>query len=94
MIDKHTMEKMTPPAKYTGGQGCGCSGGRRTRKAKKGGQLSPMPLSDASSAGKTGARRRKHRGGSMLGDLLLSGTALGLYSYFTKKRGGKRSRKH
>jgi hypothetical protein len=53
-----------------------------------------MPLSDASSAGKTGGRRRKHRGGSMLGDLLLSGTALGLYSYFTKKRGGKRSRKH
>jgi hypothetical protein len=45
-------------------------------------------------AGKMGGRRRKHRGGSMLGDLLLSGTALGLYSYFTKKRGGKRSRKH
>ena len=87
MKDKHTMEKMTPPAKYTGGQGCGCSGGRRTRKAgKKGGQLSPMPVKTAG--------RRKHRGGSMLGDLLLSGTALGLYSYFTKKRGGKRTRKH
>lgn len=83
MIDKHTMEKMTPPAKYTGGQGCGCSGGRRTRKAKKGGQMS-----------QTAGRRRRHRGGSMLGDVLLSGTALGLYSYFTKKRGGKRSRKH
>jgi hypothetical protein len=88
--DKHIMEKMTPPAKYTGGQGCGCSGGRRTRKAKKGGQLSPMPVSSAKTAG----RRRRHRGGSMLGDVLLSGTALGLYSYFTKKRGGKRSRKH
>ena len=80
---------MTPPAKYGGN--CGCSGGRRTRKAsKKGGQLSPMPVSSAKTAG----RRRKHRGGSVLGDLLLSGTALGLYSYFTKKRGGKRSRKH
>lgn len=80
---------MTPPARYTGGQGCGCSGGRRTRKAKKGGQMSASRC-----AGKMGGRRRKHRGGSMLGDLLLSGTALGLYSYFTKKRGGKRTRKH
>lgn len=43
-----------------------------------------------------GGRRhtRKHRktakkGGSMVGDAILAGTAVGLYSYF-KKRGGSR----
>lgn len=43
-----------------------------------------------------GSRRhtRKHRkhvkkGGSMVGDAILAGTAMGLYSYF-KKRGGTR----
>ena len=43
-----------------------------------------------------GGRRhtRKHRkhakkGGSMVGDAILAGTAMGLYSYF-KKRGGTR----
>lgn len=52
-----------------------------------------------------GGRRRAHtrkakkgskRGGSVVADALLAGTALGLYSYFTKKRGGKRhtTRKH
>lgn len=38
-------------------------------------------------------RTRKHRtakkGGSMVGDAILAGTAIGLYSYF-KKRGGTR----
>lgn len=38
-------------------------------------------------------RTRKHRtakkGGSMVGDAILAGTAMGLYSYF-KKRGGTR----
>jgi len=42
-------------------------------------------------------RTRKHykKGGSMIGDALLAGSALGLYSYFTKKtaRGGRRVRK-
>jgi hypothetical protein len=46
--------------------------------------------------GCTGGRRhtRKHRkhakkGGSMVGDAILAGTAMGLYSYF-KKKGGTR----
>ena len=41
-----------------------------------------------------GARRRTRRhskkGGSMVGDAILAGTAMGLYSYFKKKTGGTR----
>ena len=59
-----------------------CSGGTRKRSMKKGG-----------GCGCTGGRRRSHakktrRGGSMIGDAILAGSAVGLYSYFTKKRGG------
>jgi hypothetical protein len=35
--------------------------------------------------------RRRKVGGTMIGDALLAGTAVGLYSYFTRKRGGKRA---
>lgn len=42
----------------------------------------------------TGGRKRKRtrkQGGSMVGDALLAGSALGLYSYFTRsKRGGRK----
>lgn len=34
-------------------------------------------------------RTLKKKGGAVFGDLLLAGSALGLYSYFTRKRGGK-----
>ena len=32
-------------------------------------------------------QRRRRTGGSMIGDAVLAGTALGLYSYFKKKGG-------
>lgn len=32
----------------------------------------------------------KKVGGTVVGDALLAGTALGLYSYFTRKRGGQK----
>jgi nitroreductase len=52
---------------------CGtcATGGRRRKTSKSGGRRH---------------RRRTHRGGSMLGDALLAAGALGLYSYFVKKR--------
>ena len=34
----------------------------------------------------------KKHGGTMVGDAILAGTALGLYSYFTKKSGGRKHR--
>lgn len=34
-------------------------------------------------------KREKKRGGSLVGDAVLAGTALGLYSYFKKKGGSK-----
>lgn len=37
-------------------------------------------------------RTLKKKGGAVFGDLLLAGSALGLYSYFTRKRGGKQSK--
>ena len=50
-----------------------------------------------------GTRKHKHRrhhkkqkGGSMIADAIVAGTALSLYSFFTKRnpmRGGKRGRK-
>jgi len=36
------------------------------------------------------ALKHKKVGGTVVGDALLAGTVLGLYSYFTKKRGGQR----
>jgi hypothetical protein len=36
-----------------------------------------------------GRRTRKRRGGSLVGDAVLAGTAVGLYSYFKKKGGRK-----
>ena len=44
--------------------------------------------------GMGGGRRHsvKKHGGTMVGDAILAGTALGLYSYFTKKSGGRRAR--
>lgn len=36
------------------------------------------------------SRHGKKKGGSMVGDAILAGSAVGLYSYFTKKRGGSR----
>ena len=61
-----------------------CSGGTRKRSMKGG------------NCGCTGGGRRrghkksytKKRGGSMVGDAILAGTAVGLYKYFTKKSGG------
>ena len=41
-------------------------------------------------------RRHPKRGGTMVGDALLAGTAYGLYSFFTKKgtsRGGAKGRR-
>jgi hypothetical protein len=35
-------------------------------------------------------RRRTRKGGSMIADAIVAGSALGLYKYFTKKRGGAR----
>lgn len=53
--------------KHTAG-GCGCGGGRKTRKH----------------------RSTRKKGGSLVGDAILAGTAVGLYSYFAKKKGGAR----
>jgi hypothetical protein len=41
-----------------------------------------------------GGRRHsvKKHGGTLVGDAILAGTALGLYSYFTKKSGGRKAR--
>lgn len=46
------------------------------------------------------AGKKARRGGSLVGDAILAGSVVGLYSYFTKKRGGskkmptRKSRKH
>jgi hypothetical protein len=57
--------------------GCGCTGGaRRTRKHK-----THMRKS-----------RKTKKGGSLVGDAILAGSALGLYSYF-KKKGGASTRR-
>ena len=42
------------------------------------------------SGGRRHRTRKNKKGGSMVGDVILAGTAYGLYSYFTKKRGGTR----
>jgi len=39
--------------------------------------------------GRKTRRNSKKRGGSLIGDAVLAGTALGLYSYFKKKGGAK-----
>ncbi len=39
---------------------------------------------------RTRKNKAAKKGGSMVGDVVLAGTAYGLYSYFTKKRGGTR----
>jgi hypothetical protein len=35
-------------------------------------------------------KTRKYKGGTVVGDAVLAGTAIGLYSYFKKKGGSKR----
>lgn len=62
-----------------------CSGGTRKRSMKGG------------NCGCSGGGRRhkknhtKKRGGSMVGDAILAGTAVGLYKYFTKRSGGAKA---
>lgn len=68
--------------------GCGCGmGGGKTRKTKK-----DRMLRDIATKTRTRQRNSKNNGkkigGTVVGDALLAGTALGLYSYFTKKSGG------
>ena len=58
-----------------------CSGGTRKRSMKKGGGCG------CSGGGRRHAKKTR-RGGSMVGDAILAGTAVGLYKYFTKKSGG------
>ncbi len=57
-----------------------CSGGTRKRKMKGG--------CGCSGGGRRRKTHTKKRGGSMVGDAILAGTAVGLYKYFTKKSGG------
>lgn len=65
-------------------------GGTRKRKMKGGN-------CGCSGGGRRGSRHgrghtlTKKRGGSMVGDAILAGTAVGLYKYFTKKSGGAKA---
>ena len=70
--------------------GCGCSGGarRKTRKLKRAGRDGVVKQIQARQNALRG--QGKKVGGTVVGDALLAGTALGLYSYFTKKRGGQK----
>lgn len=38
-------------------------------------------------------KAKKTRGGSLVGDAVLAGTAVGLYSYFKKKGGSRKTKK-
>jgi hypothetical protein len=70
--------------------GCGCSGGRRTRKIRRGGQTFEDITKKIQERQAVLKGKGKKVGGTVIGDALLAGTALGLYSYFTRKRGGQR----
>lgn len=91
--------------------GCGCSGGRKTRKGGQTretlGQMTKRLEEESKEqkakpaipdlVAKIKARqdalkkgKGKKVGGTVVGDAVLAGTALGLYSYFTRKRGGQR----
>ena len=57
-------------------------------------QMKKVGGCNCTGGGRRHSHTRKHRktakkGGSMVGDAILAGTAIGLYSYF-KKRGGTR----
>lgn len=83
--------------------GCGCTGGRHTRKHRGGvGAVDDalFAVGTTYAAKKWGQKKRlggrhtrKHRGGAgVVDDALVAGTALGLAHYFTKKgkKGGKK----
>lgn len=83
--------------------GCGCTGGRRRRTAKRGGvgviDDAVFAVGTSYAADKWGRkkpmggrrRRTQKRGGAgMIDDAIVAGSALTLAHYFGKKRGGRR----